>query len=133
MTTFRLTVQGASFLTINVSAIVFLRGGVAPATARETITTSLEAFFEPVLEDGSANPSVNFGYYFQDADGNPTEVFAWSDIFNVVRDDTSVRKVDPSASGFLVNGVREDVAMGVIQFPVLGTVTLTNGDTGVLF
>jgi len=45
-----------------------------------------------------------------------------------VRDASSVRKVAPGA--FLLNGVASDVTITAFQFPVLGTIALTNGDTG---
>ncbi len=76
-----------------------------------------------------ANPLVDFGYYYKDGDGNPASELAWSDVFNVLRDLPEVRKLD-AGDGLYLNGLREDVAIGVFKFPQLGTITVIDGDTG---
>jgi len=54
----------------------------------------------------------------------------WSDVFNVVRDTTGVRKVDEGINGLLLNLLRSSVTMTGVQFPKLGSVTIVNADTG---
>ncbi len=132
--TFKTFVIGTTFLPIDVNATVFLRQGANPVTVKQTILANLAAHFalETVDETGSAipNPDVDFGFNFKDADGNPAGEIAFSDIFNVVRDSTGVRKIGDKFDDFLLNGNDRDVTLPLSQFPSLGTVTLKDGDTG---
>jgi len=128
--TFQLDVLDPAYLTIDVVAWVWLREGYQPSAVKASIEEALEDFFEPMLADGTANPNVDFGFYYKDADGNPAGEIAWSDIFNIVRDIGGVRKVGAGATEFTLNGVRDDVSIPNWKFPALGTVTVINGDTG---
>lgn len=152
LNTFRLTVQSAGFLTIGVSAKVWIRKGVAPATMAAEVRLRLTDFFAlsirasrlvELAADVAAslgyrandptlvkNPLVDFGYAIQDADGEPTGLFAWSDVFNLVRDSRGVAKVSPDTDGLLLGGARADLAIGNYQFPVLGTVSIYNAADG---
>ena len=60
--------------------------------------------------------------------GTVAAELAWSDLFNVIRDVTGVRKIEPT--GLLLNSTVGNVNLLHWEFPILGTVTLTNGDTG---
>ncbi len=124
---------GVDYLRVGVSALLYLRPGAVPAAVGAAARAALASFFSPALADGSANPMVDFGYKFQDADGVPTGAFAWSDLFDLVASVTGVLKVDPGPSGFLLNGARADVAIGNKQFPTLGDVTLVNAVGGAAF
>lgn len=128
--TFQLEVLPAVYLTIHVRAIVYLTENSVPSTVRAAIVANLEDFFEPMLASGEPNTNVDFGYNYKDVDGNPAGEIAWSDVHNVVRDTTGVRKVDTSPDGFTLNEVRSDVNIPNWQFPSLGDVTVINGDTG---
>lgn len=128
--TFLLEVADPEYLTVNVQATVYLRQGYTAAAVDAAIRENLTDWFAIENDDGSENENVNFGYYYQDVEGNSAAEIAWSDVFNVVRDTAGVRKVDESLGGFVLNGVRSDVAIDVQKFPVLGTVTLLNGDAG---
>lgn len=128
--TFNVVVQSASYLTVDVSAVVYLSQGYTGAQVKANVLAALTAFFAIQLADETPNPTMNFGYYFQDQDGNPTGTIDWSSVFDVVRDTVGVRKVDPGATGFLLNGVRNDLALSAIQFPRLGTLALRDGATG---
>jgi hypothetical protein len=130
--TFDVQVQGANYLTVNVAAKIFVAQGFTPAQAKANIIAALQSFFAILQPDGTPNPAINFGYYFQDANGIPTGTFDWSTLFDIVREAQGVRKIDAGPVGFLLNGLRADVPFGVIQFPQLGTVTLTDGSTGLL-
>ena len=127
--TLRLRVQAAPYLDINVAATLYLAPGASTAAVRTAVEGALEGFFAPLDAEGAPNTSINFGYYFQDADGNPTGRFAWSDVHNAVRDAVGVGRVDPGPPGFTLNGLRADVLLSAIQFPRLGTVTLVDGAT----
>lgn len=147
----RLRIFSAQYLTLSLQATVYLRRGVLPATARAAILRRLVAFLAPTIQVADLldlapelarttaaglgnkefvqNPLVDFGYYLQDEDGDPTGSFAFSDLYNVVRDTAGVLKMG-DGDAFLLNGAPNDVAMQPKQFPLLGTVTLVNGSTG---
>lgn len=124
---------GVDYLTVNVSALVYLAVGANPVVVGAAIRAALTSFFAPSLADGSLNPTIDFGYNFQDENGVPTGTFAWSTLFDLVASVAGVSKIDPGSSGFLLNGARADVPIGNKQFPVLGSVTLVNGTTGQAF
>jgi hypothetical protein len=65
-------------------------------------------------------------------DGNATNLLAFSDIYNAVRDTTGVLRIGSAANDFLLNGARTDVPIAQKQFPVLGTVVIVDGDTGLV-
>lgn len=128
--TYQLSYVGGQYTTVNIQAVIYLRKGAVAATVKAAILADLATFFAIVNEDGSKNDQINFGYYIQDIDGNPTNSLPWSDLFNVVRDATGVLKVDGGATGFLLNDERADVELTTRGFPVQGTVTLIDGLTG---
>jgi hypothetical protein len=125
--TFRLEVLAAVYKTIDVEVTVWLRENQTASAVRAAILAALEDYFEPMLTTGAPNPSVGFGYEYKDEDGNPAGQVPWSDVFNVVRDVTGVRKVDP---GMQLNGGVTSVDVANYQFPALGTVTIRDGRTG---
>jgi hypothetical protein len=127
--TFSVSVSNPIYLTVDVQAIVFLSQGANAATVRAAIIDNLEAQFAIDLPDGSPNGEIDFGYNLQDANGDPIGSIAWSDVLNTIRDTTGVKKVDAGAEGLLLNGVRDDLNIAVREFPILGTVTLINGET----
>lgn len=131
--TFDLDVQTALYATVDVSAIVYLARGALPATVDAAIRDRLARAFAitPTTADVDAGLTVgvDFGYNLVTEDGD-LGILAWSDIANIVRDTTGVRKLDAGPAGLLLNGVRADVEIGVRSFPVLGTVTILNGETG---
>jgi len=128
--TFQVDTLAASYLTINVVAVIYLAKNVVPSDAKKAVIAALEDFFEPMLADLTENPNVDFGFNYKDEDGNPAGEVAWSDVFDVVRDlKTYIRKVDPGENGFTLNGLRDDVYIPNWKFPELGTVIVINGDT----
>lgn len=126
--TFDVTVFSATYLVVNIEAIVYLRKGAKAATVKAAILAALDVAFSIDSED-EALDGIDFGYNLQDANGDATGVIAWSDVFNVIRDTTGVLKVDAGSSGLLLNGARADLPIESRWFPRLGTVTLINGDT----
>lgn len=131
--TYQLEVASVAWLVFDISSVVYLSKGTSNAAARASILAALSALFSPLLPSGAPNPSVDFGYYYQDEDGTPTGVFPWDDVRNAIRDANGVRKLDPGNLGLLINGAEGDVAIAAFQFPRLGTVTLLNGATGETF
>lgn len=139
--TYVLLVTGAPYLAIDITATVYLAegytGAEGRAKARVNVLASLGDFFalSTTTDEGEVvdNPRVNFGFYFKAADGSAANQLAWSDVLNAVRDAAGIRKIDPGVAGFLLNGVRDDVALEAQQFPVLGTLTLIDGQSGTVF
>lgn len=133
--TFNPTVLSAAYLGITVQTSVHLRKGSVPATVKAAIVAALTAYFavEAVDSNGDStqNPSVDFGYYLaQDSEGNFDGTLALSDIMNVVRDTTGVRKLGDGANDFLVNGVHSDLPIAVYQFPQLVSVVVIDAESG---
>jgi hypothetical protein len=128
--TYSLTVASVVWATINVSAVVYLRPGFSAAAARASIEAALTELFRPVLANGALNSNVDFGFYYQDLDGQPTGVLPWDDVRNAIRDASAVRKLDDASVGLLLNGSASDVVIAPFEFPRLGTLTLINGQTG---
>jgi hypothetical protein len=127
--TFQVEVRDPVFNAINVAALVFLAQGANAITVLAAIQTALQDFFAVSLSDGTPNPNVDFGVNVKDAAGTPVPELAWSDVFNAVRDVAGVRKIGDGAGDFTLNGARADVILGPSDFPQLGTITITDGDT----
>lgn len=128
--TFVVDVLDPEYLTVNITATVFLSPGTAATTAKANVLANLGDLFDPELDDGSANPAVGFGFDYKDADGNPAGEIPYSDIFNAIRDASGIRKIGAAYGSLLINDSVDDLTIGVQQFPKLGTVTLINGDSG---
>lgn len=128
--TFQLDVVDPQYLTIDVQATIFVRNGFTPAEAAANVRAALTEWFAVSLDDGSPNPNVDFGFNMKTVDGDPADEIAWSDVFNVVRDAAGVRKIGDTLGSFLLNGERFDVRVASQEFPVLGAVTIVDGDTG---
>jgi len=128
--TFQVSVQNPVYRTVNLEARIYLRQGAAKATVRERVKQNLAAMFRVSELDGTPNPPVDFGFNIKDADGNPVGEIAWSDVFNVIRDTDGVRKIGDRQGDLKLNSLPADIRLGIKEFPVLGTVTLIDGDTG---
>jgi len=130
--TFQVSVQDPVYKTIDIAARIFLRQGVAANDVRDRVRANLAAYFRVSEPDGTPNPLVDFGFNIKDAEGNPVGEIAWSDVFDVIRDTPGVRKMGDARLDLTLNGLPADVRLNVREFPVLGNVSLVNGDTGVL-
>ena len=128
--TFQVQVLDPVYRRLDIDARVFLRVGVSGSTVRGRIEEALADYFRVSEPDGTPNLLVDFGFNLKDADGNPIGEIAWSDVFNVIRDTDGVRKIGDAPGDLTINGLPADIRLRVQEFPTLGTVTLTNGDTG---
>lgn len=130
LNTYQLVYAGAPVKVIDWSAVVYLRPNTTRTAARAAVVAAIEAFhaLETTNEVGETerNERIAFGYYASGA-------LVWSDAFNVVRDAAGIAKVDPGATGFMLNGERDDVMLLPQEFPVLGTITLIDGASGDAF
>lgn len=134
---FTVSVLDPTILIISIQATVYLSNNVTETEARTAIESSVDSFFSLLNSDGSQNSQIDFGYNIRAntmPPGTLTAELPWSDIFNSVRDATTdagvrvCRKVDEDV--FIpVN----DVPVADIEFPVVGSIILTNGDTGLTF
>jgi predicted phage baseplate assembly protein len=130
--TFQVSVQEPVYRVIDVAARLFLRQGYSTSDVASRVRSNLAAYFQVSEADGTPNPLVDFGFNLKDAEGNPAGEVAWSDVFDVIRDTPGVRKLGDSRLDLTLNGLPADVKLGMRDFPVLGAVTLRNGDTGEL-
>ncbi len=130
--TFQVAVQDPVYRRLDIYARVFLRQGASSNVVRDAIRANLAAWFRVTEPDGTPNPNVDFGFNIKDVEGHPVGEVAWSDVFNVIRDTPGVRKMGDARLDLTLNGLPADVKLNVREFPVLGTVSLRNGDTGEL-
>lgn len=132
LSTFNLLVVSAVYLDVNWQVKVFKRKGKTGAQVKAAITAAIDAYFALDNADGSKNTLIDFGYYVQDVDGQPTGSLPFSDLYNLVRDASGVAKIGDGDADFLVNGERRDVDILPRQFPKKGTVLIVDGDTGLV-
>lgn len=118
------------YRTINIVCTVFFRKGVTKPTAAALIRTNLANFFAVQNDDGTDNENVDFGANIEDSLGVITGELALSDIMNVVRDTTGVRKLGDTPADFTINGEYADVLLTTKEFPKLGTISIVDADTG---
>jgi len=128
--TFKVFAFDPAYKVANITAVIYKTQGVTAAAVKKAITTALTDFFAPTNADGTKNLSVDFGANIKNAAGAIAASIAWSDVYNVVRDCTGVRKIDANANGFLINGLRADLTLTSREFPKLGTITIIDADTG---
>lgn len=127
-TTFRLSVTTAVYFAINVFVRAFAAKGVAKAQMALNLRTALATYFQVSLPDGTPNPNIDFGANLGDLPN--TGLFPLAPLFAALEQTAGVRKLGGAPSDFLLNGGHGDVSIAPRQFPVLGTVTIVDGDTG---
>lgn len=128
--TFQFTVEDPEYLTVDVASTLFFTSGFNDTAKRNTVTsinTAVEEYFQITNDDGTPNELVKFGIKYGDDSTLPL-----SDLFCHVENVPGVRKIDAGQNGFLLNLVHGDVPLNFFQFPVLGTVIITDGDTGLV-
>lgn len=95
----------------------------------KAIFDALDDWFAVENADESLVGNVEFGARYKKSDGTILGELPWSDVFNVIRDTSGVRKID--YNDMTLNGSTSDVSLGMWEFPVLGTVTIIDADTGI--
>ena len=113
---------------ISISATVYLEAGFSEADVRQNIEDSLDAFFALNNADRSPNRQIDFGAHVKSADGTVAAEIPFSDLFNAVRDAAGVRKLDKATFS-----PATDTSLALEEFPVLGSISLLNGDTASSF
>lgn len=136
-TTFKFTVNDPSLKIISVSATVYLTVGIDGPTARAAIEQALDDFFSLQDADGVENPQIDFGFTIRkkrQPTGSVQAVLPWSDLFDVLVDAVtpSGLKVLRSVSKTSFSPAN-DINLNDTEFPVLGSIQLIDGDTGLAF
>lgn len=122
MPTFDVTAISAIYVEVDVYVRAFFRSGYTPATVAAAIRSALAAHFDILDSSGAPNASIDFGARL---DGG---LLAWSDAFDVVRDLPGVQRIRPL--DFKIADVADDFTIAAREFPILGDVTIIDGDTG---
>jgi hypothetical protein len=128
--TFDVQVRDPVYKDIDVFAIVYFRAGQNKTAGAAAIRSNLTDFFAVQTAAGTDNTNVDFGANIKDSEGNVTGEVTLSDVFNVIRDTTGIRKIGAAAADFTLNGEHDDVVLSVKEFPKIGTVQIIDGDTG---
>lgn len=129
--TFQVSVQGASYKSLSVYAIISLAAGADKARVRALIQVALEGDFAIEKADGTPNPKVDFGYNLRDTEaGEASGSIAWSSIFNTLVDVQGVKKLRAGGDSLLLGGKAEDFELHPFEFPVLGEVEIIDAATG---
>jgi phage-related baseplate assembly protein len=123
--TFKVTVESPTYLAVDVSAAVFFADGFSQRAVATAINTALSEYFQISTAAGVANERVKFGLKY-----GSDMTLPMSDLFSVVEGVSGVRKIGANDLSFLLNLSHADVPLQYYEFPVLGTVTITDGDTG---
>jgi hypothetical protein len=126
-----LFVLSAIYNSIDVDATVYLSADTTEAEAVTAILAALRDFFAAVDDDGEPNEAIQFGFDYKDADGAADPRVALSDVSNAINDLEEVRRMGTpdDGEGLELAGSEDDVILLVREFPKVGTVTITNGDT----
>jgi len=131
--TFTFSVEDPVLLIISFDAVTHLNPGVTEVEARTAVEASLDAFFSLLNADGSENSQIDFGFKIRTERmpaGSLTGEIPFSDLFNAVRDAAlpdgrlAFRKVEEDT--FVP---ANDVVLLDTEFPVVGSISLTNGQT----
>lgn len=131
-TTHRVEVKDPVYKTMNIGATIYLTETADAAITAAAVRSNLATFFSILNADGSINEDIGFGFAGKNADGTPAREIPLLGtlISGVISDNTGVRKVGARDQDFTINGTHDDEALELFEFPVLGTVSLLDGDTG---
>jgi baseplate J-like protein len=128
--TFRVSVQAAAYLAIDVWLRVYKAKSILGSQVGLNLRTALASYFAIQQPDGTPNPNIDFGANYLDANGKPAPALALAPLFTTLEKVAGVRKLGGSAIDFLLNGAHQDVTLLPRQFPMLGKVTIYDGDSG---
>ena len=125
-----LTVRASNVSTANIQATVNLRDNVTEAAARASIVAKLETYFDP---DKSKSDAIKFGAELINA--GQDAIISYYDLLCEVRNDPHVHSISKTGDdvNFRVNSSNVDISLDADQFPLLGTITLINAETGLPF
>jgi hypothetical protein len=130
--TFKVFVRDPVYKVVDIGATIFKEAGVSAEVVGAQVRASLEEFFAIKNPDGTVNTRIGFGFSGTQADGTPArEIPLMGDVLaSIIAENTGVRKVGDRDQDFTINGSHEDAPLELFEFPLLGGVTLLDGDTG---
>lgn len=135
--TFTFSVEDPDLLIVSIAATVFLNQGITETEARQAIEDSFDSFFSLLNDDGSINSQIDFGFKIRTEVMPPGSLLGelpFSDLFNAMTDAVNpsgvrvLRKIEEDSFT-----PADDVTVLDTEFPVLGSITLVNGDTALPF
>lgn len=129
-TTFQASSLTAAYFQINVFLRAYKTKNFTSSQLGFNARASLATYFAISLPDGTPNPTIDFGANILDANGVPSPIFSLDLLLAYVQQAQGIRLIDGSPSGFTLNGAHVDLTVPAIAFPVLGTVTIIDADTG---
>lgn len=132
--TFKVTVEDPIYALFDIDITVFKASGFSGETVKANILANLQSFFAIQNEDGTPNEQIDFGFASKGFDGSPVpEVPLMGPLLaGIIESTTGVRKVGDRDQDYLINGIHQDAQLAVFEFPQLGTVTIVDGDTGLV-
>lgn len=130
--TFRVEVKDPIYTDVNVDVTVFRYSTFTHAQVAANIRTALTNLFSILNTDGTVNRRVNFGSLGTNTDGSPiAEIPLLGDVLReIIGTTTGVRKIGAQDQSLLINGLHNDMALTIFQYPRLGTITVRDGETG---
>jgi len=120
-------------VTVNIpQCYIYLASGAVGATVATAIRTALTALFNPVDANGDPNETIDFGYNYKDATGAFEGILSLTLIEETIKAVSGIRRMGTPADGegLQLNGVEDDVTLLAHEWPITGTITITDGDTG---
>jgi hypothetical protein len=130
--TFKVEVKDPIYTTIDIGATVYKSSGASADVAAESVRSNLTKFFQITNDDGTPNENIGFGFSGKQADGSPAREISLIGpvLTGIIEDNLGVRKIGDRDQDYTINGSHEDATLELFEFPILGTVTLLDGDTG---
>jgi len=130
--TFRVEVVDPLYATFDFDITLFRKPGFTPSQVGNNVRAKMAEFFQLENLDGTPNEKIGFGFAGKQADGTPArEIPLMGELLaEVVAASTGVRKIGDRPQDFTINGSHADAPLELYEFPVLGVITLRDGDTG---
>lgn len=130
--TFKVTVEDPIYLLLDINVTVFRQSGTEESTVGDAIRASLANFFRIQNDDQTPNTDIGFGFSGTQADGTPaSEIPLMGKLLaDIIANTPGVRKVGDRDQDFTINGSHSDAPLELFEFPQLGNVVITDGDSG---
>jgi len=126
----RPTVYAATFFTVSVSVKIFKTVGYNTTDTRSAIENALQRFFAIADADKAPLYEADWGYKYGLLGNDGLPEITWSDIFEVVAGVDEVRKIPDGNISLLLNGSGTSLTIPELQFPILGSITIYDMDSG---
>ncbi len=127
----QVSVHNPIYKIVNIRGVVQLKQGATRTNTRLEIEKRFKEFFAPEDESGVVNSQVMFGSEYRENGQEPKIPFGT--LFTVLQTAPGVFSVTENPSDFLVNEAHEDVLIGDLEFPKMGTILLVDASDGTEF